>query len=794
MRCGRIASASRRWTLALIRLLSVFEFCSGNMSRSPSRPLDITSPGRTSQPALIEPGGSPAPVVSGTPDLRVLRAQYSGTPPLPNIPPRSAIGTPRSAGIASPALQPRSSASPLVQRSSPLLAPQGSFEPQEPAGQSGLSATRPSGSPSSSSAEGLMLDALPDEEKAKVLRRHLVSREERDRQRAEGETSSLNGRGIDVSAGTSRRSSTVFRLTREDTEPFPIPYQSPGADITHDVYKWQSRAIGRVRAASFSGASTAPPDSAFEHIHEPGGFRRNYVLLRAHQQGTHQPRILKSFIDFLYVYGHFAGEELDEDEDLEDIQEEEESVVPPGSSEPFFAGAEAEAGTLGPYGPADGPGKDAHERTPLLHGHAKSKSRSRPRRASSAGAHGDASVTDAVLMLLKSFVGTGVLFLGKAFFNGGILFSAFTLSFIALISLYSFLLLVKTKFIVPGSFGDIGGELYGPWFRYMILTSIVVSQLGFVSAYTIFVSENLQAFVLGITHCAKLISIPYFILMQLVIFLPMVLIRNLAKLSTAALVADAFIVAGLIYIFGSEIGIIADRGIAKVELFNPKDFPLLIGTAVFSFEGIGLVIPISDAMREPRKFPAVLTGVMLFLMVLFGGAGSLAYLTFGGDIKTVVITNLNQDSKMVQVVQFLYSLAILLSVPLQLFPAVRIMENGIFTRSGKGDTKVKWLKNIFRFGCVVFCSLLAWAGAADLDKFVAFIGSFACVPLCYVYPAMLHYKVARTRRQRIADVGLMIFGMAAAIYTTVQTLQLMISPVPEGGSKVGECDVPAGSL
>jgi hypothetical protein len=56
-----------------------------------------------------------------------------------------------------------------------------------------------------------------------------------------------------------------------------------------------------------------------------------------------------------------------------------------------------------------------------------------------------------------------------------------------------------------------------------------------------------------------------------------------------------------------------------------------ISTAVFSFEGIGLVrvtpyanfvdvnhiqrqvIPITDAMREPHKFPAVLTGVMAFL-------------------------------------------------------------------------------------------------------------------------------------------------------------------------------------
>jgi len=37
-------------------------------------------------------------------------------------------------------------------------------------------------------------------------------------------------------------------------------------------------------------------------------------------------------------------------------------------------------------------------------------------------------------------------------------------------------------------------------------------------------------------------------------------------------------------------------------------------TAVFSFEGIGLIIPIADSMREPRKFPRVLTGVMLFLI------------------------------------------------------------------------------------------------------------------------------------------------------------------------------------
>lgn len=116
------------------------------------------------------------------------------------------------------------------------------------------------------------------------------------------------------------------------------------------------------------------------------------------------------------------------------------------------------------------------------------------------------------------------------------------------------------------------------------------------------------------TDCAKVYSAQFFIVLQLAVFLPLALIRDLAKLSTTALVADAFILVGLVYIFSSEASILIEKGVAAdVKLWNERDFPLFIGTAVFSFEGIGLVIPITDAMREPRKFPMVLTGVMIFL-------------------------------------------------------------------------------------------------------------------------------------------------------------------------------------
>ena len=138
--------------------------------------------------------------------------------------------------------------------------------------------------------------------------------------------------------------------------------------------------------------------------------------------------------------------------------------------------------------------------------------------------------------------------------------------------------------------------------RYCILSSIAVSQIGFVAAYTIFIAENLQGFIFAATRCATYIPVQYLIVMQLVIFLPLALIRNLAKLSTTALVADVFILAGLIYIFGSEFGIIAERGIAKVQLFNPKDFPLLIGYATICHELVSYGIPMQFSFPTEQRY------------------------------------------------------------------------------------------------------------------------------------------------------------------------------------------------
>ena len=581
-------------------------------------------------------------------------------------------------------------------------------------------------------------------EDPEIVKRHLVQPSESTSTRAGGdghEDGGIFGQSMSFfrggsPAGKAKQAIDDVAPGLDDDEFSSLRLQ--GGDVTRPIYKWTEEAQGRGRAQrskSFHLSRPEPENEVFDigSIKVPGGFRRNYLRRAAaspspmgrdaeegnglvQRRGVAQPKLFtNSFIEFLTIYGHFAGEELEEDDEV---------LAPDEYFSDTFV--------------ADGEEGSDDDREPMEDSALLTPGR-RKRKRKERATPGTNNPTGAALLLLKSFVGTGVLFLPKAYLNGGMLFSNLVLLFVAALSYYCFVLLVNTRLRVEGSFGDIGGILYGPGMRRVILTSIVVSQIGFVAAYIVFTSENLQAFIHAVSHCKTLIPIKFLILMQMAIFLPFSLLRDITKLGFTALIADLFILIGLLYLYYYDIfTIVKQHGVADIVNFNPNDWTLFIGTAIFTFEGIGLIIPIQESMKNPKKFPPVLGLVMIIISVVFISMGALSYAAYGSKTETVVILNLPQDSKLVNGVQFLYSLAILLSTPLQIFPAIRITENELFTKSGKYNPYIKWQKNIFRFFVVVLCAGIAWFGANDLDKFVSLVGSFACVPLVYIYPVSPH--------------------------------------------------------
>ncbi|ORX91640.1 hypothetical protein K493DRAFT_317139 [Basidiobolus meristosporus CBS 931.73] len=378
------------------------------------------------------------------------------------------------------------------------------------------------------------------------------------------------------------------------------------------------------------------------------------------------------------------------------------------------------------------------------------------------------SAKKAFLLLIKAFVGTGILFLPKAFYNGGLLFSIFILILVGSLTTVAIMLLVKVRLQVPGEFGEIGGILFGRGLQILVRTSITISQLGFCCAYFIFVSQNLYDLTHTLSGCKVDIPVKYFIFMQLIIYVPFGMVRKIKAFSYGSLIANVFILFGIIYIFYVDIDHFVTAGAGDFDLFNSKDFPLFIGTALFSFEGIGLVLPVVNSMKDPKRFPTVLAMVIVCVIVLFVGVGAVSYAAFGSATDTIILLNMPANQPATKVVQLCYVVAILLTFPLMVFPATRILEGALFGgRSGKKSTMIKWQKNLFRALLCVCLALISWGGASNLDNFVSLIGGFGCIPLLFIYPALFHFKACAKRTWvKVGDVLLALFGFGVMIFVT----------------------------
>ncbi|KAK3305125.1 transmembrane amino acid transporter protein-domain-containing protein [Chaetomium strumarium] len=549
-------------------------------------------------------------------------------------------------------------------------------------------------------------------------------------------------------AGDGSASSASGSGSEQEPRPPKDSLKLQGGDMHRDLFKLDAAARAQMhrRAATFHSPrefrqddDVAPAMSVGDQL-APGGFRRAFLRQR-HGDDFLARRlpITRNFVEFLDLYGSFAGEDL-VDTDEEAITEEEEG------------GADEEA---------------AEQRPLLRHHHRISSARAAP--------SARAGTLKTFFTLMKAFIGTGIMFLPKAFSNGGILFSTVTMLAVSAITMVAFHLLLQCKLHYSGGYGEIGHAVAGPRMRNLILFSIALSQLGFVCAGIVFVAENLATFFDAVTAGPSPFTTAGLIAIQLIFLVPLSWIRNISKLGPVALLADACILVGVAYIYWFTSTSLSSRGVdPTVVAFNPSMYTLTIGAAIFTFEGIGLVLPIQSSMAQPHHFEPLLGLVMLIITVVFTSVGALCYATFGERTQIEIINNFPQTSPLVNAVQLLYAVAILVGTPVQLFPALRIVEGRIFghRRSGKRSLRIKWVKNAFRFAVVVFCGLVSAAGAGNLDRFVALIGSVACVPLVYIYPAYLHYRgVASKGSVRAGDLVMMVLGVVGMVYTTAVTVK-----------------------
>jgi solute carrier family 36 (proton-coupled amino acid transporter) len=193
---------------------------------------------------------------------------------------------------------------------------------------------------------------------------------------------------------------------------------------------------------------------------------------------------------------------------------------------------------------------------------------------------------------------------------------------------------------------------------------LIVTQLGFCAVYFLFVGNNVKnIFDFYGLEC----NINILMIFTLIPIIPTSLITNLRYLgeckrtrlfsSVYQLIFLCFSapfsgVANLCMFFGitvtfwysaHDLPSLSERRLVTSSL---HELPLFFGTAIYLFEGIGLVLPLKNSMKNPRMFSnsyGVLNVGMIFLTTLFTLLGFVGYWKYGEDVESSLTLNLPPD-------------------------------------------------------------------------------------------------------------------------------------------------------
>ena len=123
-------------------------------------------------------------------------------------------------------------------------------------------------------------------------------------------------------------------------------------------------------------------------------------------------------------------------------------------------------------------------------------------------------------------------------------------------------------------------------------------------------------------------------------------------------------------------------------------------------------------------------------------------------------------------VKLLYCAVVMLTFPLMVYPAQKVIDSHV-TDKWQQSPKKMIVENITRTLLVIFACVVALSVWNDIPHLNGLAGAIACCPMAFTLPALFHLKLglAKTRTQKILDVGMVIFSILITIFTTEEVFR-----------------------
>ncbi|XP_076877985.1 proton-coupled amino acid transporter 1 [Brachyhypopomus gauderio] len=418
------------------------------------------------------------------------------------------------------------------------------------------------------------------------------------------------------------------------------------------------------------------------------------------------------------------------------------------------------------------------------------------------GGRAGSSFLQTLVHLLKGNIGTGLLGLPLAVKNAGLVIGPLSLLVMGIVAIHCMNILVKcshhlsTKlgkpFLTYGEAVEYGMEnvswlqRHSAWGSRVVNVFLIITQLGFCCVYFVFLSDNVKQVIEAAngttmncnTNQTAVIVPSYDSRIYMLFFLPfiiaLVFTRSLKWLAPFSFVANLVMSASLVLIYYFCLTHIPSP-VDLPKVGRAIDYPLFFGTAIFAFEGIGVVLPLENKMQKPQNFPRVLYLGMGIVTLLYISLGTIGYICFGQNIGGSITLNL-PNCWMYQSVKLLYSFGIYITYALQFYVPAEILVPLAVSR-----VRARWELPVdlcIRAGLVLFTCALAIL-IPELDLVISLVGSISSSALALIFPPLLEIITFHTEGISgwvvLKNLLISLFGLVGFVAGTYVSIVEIIS-------------------
>ncbi|XP_005897382.1 proton-coupled amino acid transporter 3 [Bos indicus] len=416
------------------------------------------------------------------------------------------------------------------------------------------------------------------------------------------------------------------------------------------------------------------------------------------------------------------------------------------------------------------------------------------------------SMMQTLIHLLKCNIGTGLLGLPLAMKNAGLLVGPFSLLAIGILTVHCMVILLNCAHHLSQrlqkTFVNYGEAMmysletcpnawlrtHSVWGRYTVSFLLITTQLGFCSVYFMFMADNLQQMVEEVHVTSKTceprkilvltpnVDIRFYMLTILPFLILLVFIQNLRVLSIFSTLANITTLGSMALIFQYIMQEIPDpRNLPLMASW--KTFLLFFGTAIFTFEGVGMVLPLKNQMKHPQQFSFVLYWGMSLVIVLYICLGTLGYMKFGSNTQASITLNL-PNCWLYQSVKLMYSIGIFFTYALQFHVPAEIIIPVIISQVSESWALFADLSVRTALVCLTCVSAIL---IPRLDLVISLVGSVSSSALALIIPPFLElitfYPEDMNCITIVKDIMISILGLLGCVFGTYQALYELTQPI-----------------